>query len=127
MLLFLNNAFSQKERGTSNGNDVGVYTAVPPKDVPEVRLVLFNLFLLAFITHRDDEKSEAIFKGLGECVPFEGEGDDGGGGSDEDEGPPAKKRRGRPAAGGSKSKKAAKGSAKKAAAGAKKGKGKAKR
>lgn len=73
---------------------------------------------------RDDDKSAAIFKGLGECVPFEGEGDDDGGGSDEDEGPPAKKRRGRPAAGGSK--KAAKGSAKKAAGG-KKGKGKAKR
>lgn len=73
---------------------------------------------------RDDDKSAAIFKGLGECVPFEGEGGDDGGGSDEDDGPPAKKRRGRPAAGGSK--RAGKGSGKKAA-GAKKGKGKAKR
>eukprot|EP00903_Cladosiphon_okamuranus_P008374 g8052.t1 len=73
---------------------------------------------------KDDEKSAAIFKGLGECVPFEGEGGDDGGGSEEDEGPPAKKRRGRPPAGGSR--KGGKGSAKKSA-GAKKGKGKAKR
>lgn len=85
------------------------------------------LSLLAFClsSTRDDEKSAAILKGLGECVPFEGEGGDDGGGSDEDDGPPAKKRRGRPPAGGG-SKKAGKGGAKKAA-GAKKGKGKAKR
>lgn len=90
----------------------------PPPSVNPIRLVGFRQPI------RDDEKSAAIFKGLGECVPFEGEGDGDGGGSDEDDGPPAKKRRGRPAAGGSK--KAGKGSAKKAA-GAKKGKGKAKR
>lgn len=71
-----------------------------------------------FLLIRDDEKSATTLKGLGECVPFEGEGDDGEGASEEDTEPPAKKKRGRPAAGGSK--KGGKGSAKK-------GKGKAKR
>ncbi|CAB1104698.1 unnamed protein product [Ectocarpus sp. CCAP 1310/34] len=113
------------------GEDIGTpRTSTKPKlvnaleglTVMQVAMGLGHSLLLA----EENEKSQAILKGLGECVPFEGDG--GGGGAEEEEeeeeeGPPAKKRRGRPA--GS-SKKGGKGSSKKGAAGAK-GKGRAKR
>lgn len=79
---------------------------------------------------RDDEKSEAAYKTLGECIPFEGDGA-GAGSEEEEEEPPTKKRRGPgrpPSRGGGSGKKGGRGDAKKRGGGAgSKGKGKAKR
>eukprot|EP00752_Nemacystus_decipiens_P012106 g10731.t1 len=109
------------EEGSRTSTKPKLVDALEGLTVMQVAMGYGHSLLLA----KDDDKSAVIFKRLGECVPFEGEGgDDVGGSDDEDDAPPAKKRRGRPPAGGSK--KAAKGSAKKGA-GVKKGKGKAKR